>query len=84
MVKRLIGPQSLNTMEGLFKRAGPWAIVLTRSLPYSVSEAMVFLAGLAGMRMGKFTAALTVGSVPRLFLRRSVPAGPTSRSWPLA
>ena len=66
MVKRLIGPQSLNTMEGLFKRAGPWAIVLTRSLPYSVSEAMVFLAGLAGMRMGKFTAALTVGSVPRV------------------
>jgi membrane protein DedA with SNARE-associated domain len=34
-----------------------WAIVLTRSLPYRVPEAMVFLAGLAGMPMRKFTAA---------------------------
>ena len=75
MVKRLVGPQSLNTMEGLFKRAGPWAIVLTRSLPYSVPEAMVFLAGLAGMRMGKFTAALTVGSVPTAFVFAAIGAG---------
>ena len=75
MVKRLVGPQSLNTMEGLFKRAGPWAIVLSRSLPYSVPEAMVFLAGLAGMRMGKFTAALTIGSVPTAFVFAAIGAG---------
>jgi uncharacterized membrane protein YdjX (TVP38/TMEM64 family) len=75
IVKRLVGPQSLNTMEGLFKRAGPWAIVLTRSLPYSIPEAMVFLAGLAGMRMGKFTAALTVGSVASAFVFASIGAG---------
>jgi uncharacterized membrane protein YdjX (TVP38/TMEM64 family) len=75
IVKRLVGPQSLNTMEGLFKRAGPWAIVLTRSLPYSIPEAMVFLAGLAGMRMGKFAAALTVGSVATAFVFASIGAG---------
>jgi uncharacterized membrane protein YdjX (TVP38/TMEM64 family) len=56
--------QSLRKMEGLFDRRGAWAIVLTRSLPYSIPEAMVFLAGLAGMPMRKFTAALVVGSVP--------------------
>jgi uncharacterized membrane protein YdjX (TVP38/TMEM64 family) len=75
VVKRLVGPQSLNTMEGLFKRAGPWAIVLTRSLPYSIPEATVFLAGLAGMRKGKFTAALTVGSVPTAFVFAAIGAG---------
>ena len=67
MVKRLVGPESLKRMESLFERGGAWAIVLTRSLPYSLPEAMVFLAGLAGMPMGNFTAALVVGSVPTAF-----------------
>jgi uncharacterized membrane protein YdjX (TVP38/TMEM64 family) len=66
-VDRLVGRQSLRKMESLFDRAGAWAIVLTRSLPYSVPEAIVFLAGLAGMPMGKFIVALTVGSVPIAF-----------------
>jgi hypothetical protein len=48
-VYRFVGPRSLHKMERLFDRGGAWAIVLTRSLPYSVPEAMVFLAGLAGM-----------------------------------
>jgi uncharacterized membrane protein YdjX (TVP38/TMEM64 family) len=79
MVKRLVGPQSLNTMEGLFNRAGPWAIVLSRSLPYSIPEAMVFLAGLAGMPLGPFTAALTVGSVPTAFAFAAIGAGLADR-----
>ena len=62
--QRLAGPRSLQNMESLFDRSGAWAIILTRSLPYSVPEAMVFLAGLAGMPMRTFTAALTIGSVP--------------------
>jgi uncharacterized membrane protein YdjX (TVP38/TMEM64 family) len=66
MVRRFVGLQSLNGMEGLFERAGVWAIVLTRSFPYSIPEAMVLLAGLAGMPMAKFTAALAVG-VPTAF-----------------
>ena len=74
-VHRLIGPQSLHKMERLFDRGGAWAIVLTRSLPYSVPEAMVFLAGLAGMPMPRFTAALTVGSVPTAFAFAAIGAG---------
>ena len=75
MVKRFVGPQSLNRMESLFERGGAWAIVLTRSLPYSIPEAMVFLAGLAGMPMGKFTAAVIVGSVPTAFAFAAIGAG---------
>ena len=74
-VKRFVGPQSLNKMESLFERTGAWAIVVTRSLPYSVPEATVFLAGLAGMPMGKFSAALTVGSVPTAFAFAAIGAG---------
>jgi uncharacterized membrane protein YdjX (TVP38/TMEM64 family) len=73
--QRFAGPRSLRKMEGLFDRGGAWAIVLTRSLPYSVPEAMVFLAGLAGMPMRKFTAALTIGSVPTAFAFAAIGEG---------
>jgi uncharacterized membrane protein YdjX (TVP38/TMEM64 family) len=75
MVKRFVGPQSLNRMETSFERSGAWAIVLTRSLPYSIPEAMVFLAGLAGMPTRKFTAALALGSVPTAFVFAAIGAG---------
>jgi uncharacterized membrane protein YdjX (TVP38/TMEM64 family) len=75
MVKRFVGPQPLNRMESLFERSGAWAIVLTRSLPYSIPEAMVFLAGLAGMPTTKFTAALALGSVPTAFVFAAIGAG---------
>ena len=65
----------LRKMEGLFDRGGGWAIVLTRSLPYSVPEVMVLLAGLAGMPMREFTAALTIGSVPTAFAFAAIGAG---------
>lgn len=74
-VQRFVGPRSLHKMEILFDRGGAWAIVLTRSLPYSVPEAMVFLAGLAGMPMRKFTTALTIGSVPTAFAFAAIGAG---------
>ncbi|HUG21542.1 VTT domain-containing protein [Piscinibacter sp.] len=73
--QRIVGPRSLNKMERLFDRGGAWAIILTRSLPYSVPEAMVFLAGLAGMPIRKFTAALTIGSVPTAFAFAAIGAG---------
>jgi uncharacterized membrane protein YdjX (TVP38/TMEM64 family) len=73
--RRFAGPRSLNKMESLFDRGGAWAIILSRSLPYSVPEAMVFLAGLAGMPMRKFTAALTIGSVPTAFAFAAIGAG---------
>jgi uncharacterized membrane protein YdjX (TVP38/TMEM64 family) len=74
-VQRFVGRQSLHKLERLFDQGGAWAIVLTRSLPYSVPEAMVFLAGLAGMPTGKFVAALTIGSVPTAFVFAAIGAG---------
>jgi uncharacterized membrane protein YdjX (TVP38/TMEM64 family) len=79
LLRRLLGRQSLNTMESLFERADAWSIVLTRSLPYSIPEAMLFLAGLAGMPLGRFTAALTVGSVPTGFAFAAMGAGWANR-----
>lgn len=75
ILRRFVGRQSLDKMESLFDRGGVWAIVLSRSLPYSIPEAMVLLAGLAGMPLGKFTVALTVGSVPTAFAFAAIGAG---------
>jgi uncharacterized membrane protein YdjX (TVP38/TMEM64 family) len=75
VVRRLVGLQALNRMEGSFERAGAWAIVLTRSLPYSIPEAIVFLSGLAGMPIGKFVAAVTIGSSPTAFAFAAIGAG---------
>ena len=74
LAQRFAGSR-LRKMESLFDRGGAWAIVLTRSLPYSVPEVMVFLAGLAGMPMREFTAALTTGSVPTAFAFAAIGAG---------
>ena len=75
LVKRFVRPQSLHRMERLFDRGGAWAIVLTRSLPYSAPEAVVFLAGLAGMPTRKLIAALSIGSVPTAFVFAAIGAG---------
>ena len=75
LAQRFVRPRSLHKMDGLFERSGAWAIVLTRSLPYSVPEAAVFLAGLARMPIRKFAAALTVGSVPTAFAFAAIGAG---------
>jgi uncharacterized membrane protein YdjX (TVP38/TMEM64 family) len=73
--QRFVGRQSLHKLERLFDQGGAWAIVLTRSLPYSIPEAMVFLAGLAGMPTRKFVAALTSGSVPTAFVFAAIGDG---------
>jgi uncharacterized membrane protein YdjX (TVP38/TMEM64 family) len=73
--RRFAGPRSLRKMESLFDRGGAWAIILTRSLPYSIPEAMVFFAGLAGMPMRKYVAALTIGSVPAALVFAAIGAG---------
>jgi uncharacterized membrane protein YdjX (TVP38/TMEM64 family) len=75
IVNRFVGPRSLHRVEGMFDRAGAWAIVLTRSLPYSIPEATVFVAGLAGMPLGKFSAALAIGSVPTGIVFAAIGAG---------
>ena len=75
VVQRFVSPRSLQQMETLFNRNGAWAIILTRSLPHSVPEILVFLAGLARMPMRKFLAALSVGSVPAAFAFSAIGAG---------
>ncbi len=75
LAHRFTGPGSLQRLERLLDRSGAWAIVLTRSLPYSVPEVMTFLAGIAGMPLAKFTAALTVGSVPTALGFAAIGAG---------
>jgi len=65
---RLAGRRSLDTMGVFFDRSGTWAIVLTRSLPYSIPEAMTFLAGLSRMPFEKFLTAMVLGSVPTAFV----------------
>jgi uncharacterized membrane protein YdjX (TVP38/TMEM64 family) len=75
LAHRFAGPSSLHKAQSLFDRGGTWAIILTRGLSHSVPEAIVFLAGLAGMPMGKFIAALTIGSVPTAFVFAAIGAG---------
>jgi uncharacterized membrane protein YdjX (TVP38/TMEM64 family) len=72
---RLAGQRSLDKMGVFFDRSGTWAIVLTRSLPYSIPEAMTFLAGLSRMPFEKFLTALVLGSVPTAFVFAGVGAG---------
>lgn len=74
-LQRFIGPKTLDRVERLFEKGGAWAIVLSLSLPYSLPEAMVCLAGLARMPMGKFVAALTVGGIPTAFVFAAIGAG---------
>jgi uncharacterized membrane protein YdjX (TVP38/TMEM64 family) len=74
-IQRFIRGRSLEKIENVFERRGAWAIVLTRSLPYSVPEVTVFLAGLARMPVGKFAVAVSVGSVPTAFVFAGIGAG---------
>ena len=74
LVRRVVGRDALARMQRLFDRGGAWAIVLTRSLPYSVPEALVCLAGIAEMPPGKFLAALAVGSIPTAFVYAAIGA----------
>jgi uncharacterized membrane protein YdjX (TVP38/TMEM64 family) len=74
-LKRLVGRRAMERAEGLFEHAGGWAIVLSRSLPYSIPEALVFLAGIAGMPMRQFLASLALGSIPIAFVFAAIGAG---------
>jgi uncharacterized membrane protein YdjX (TVP38/TMEM64 family) len=71
----LAGQRSLDKLGVFFDRSGTWAIVLTRSLPYSLPEAMTFLAGLSRMPFAKFLTAMVLGSVPTAFVFAGIGAG---------
>jgi uncharacterized membrane protein YdjX (TVP38/TMEM64 family) len=75
LVVRLVGETALQRTQRFFERAGMWAIVLTRSLSHSVPEAIVFVAGLAGMELRKVVIASALGSVPVAFAFAAIGAG---------
>jgi len=72
---RLAGQRLLDKMGVFFDRSGTWAIVLTRSLPSSIPEAMTLLAGLGRMPFEKFLIAMVLGGVPTAFVFAGVGAG---------
>jgi uncharacterized membrane protein YdjX (TVP38/TMEM64 family) len=74
-VARRFAGRRWHKMETLFDRGGAWAIILTRSLPYSIPELMVFMAGIAAMPVRPFTVALTIGGVPTAFAFAAIGAG---------
>jgi uncharacterized membrane protein YdjX (TVP38/TMEM64 family) len=74
-VLRFVGPSSMDRMTVFFDRSGAWAIVLTRSLPYSIPEVMTFLAGLSRMPFEKFLTAVVLGSIPTAFVFAGIGAG---------
>jgi uncharacterized membrane protein YdjX (TVP38/TMEM64 family) len=72
---RLVGQSALDKMGVFFARSGVWAIVLTRSLPYSLPEAVTVLAGLSRMPFTTFLTALAIGSIPTAFVFAGLGAG---------
>lgn len=62
----LAGRDGLIQNEDLFRRSGPWLIILSRWLPV-LPEVISCLAGLAKMPLRTFTTALLCGSVPMGF-----------------
>jgi uncharacterized membrane protein YdjX (TVP38/TMEM64 family) len=72
---RLLRGRSREMIDALSNRAGPWAIALSRSLPYSVPEAIVCLAGLARMPVRTFLVSLVSGSAPAALLYAGIGAG---------
>jgi uncharacterized membrane protein YdjX (TVP38/TMEM64 family) len=74
-VRRFVRPNAMRKMEALFDRGGAWALVLTRCLPYSIPEVVVFLAGLAGTPLRTVAVALTIGGIPTAFAFAAIGAG---------
>jgi uncharacterized membrane protein YdjX (TVP38/TMEM64 family) len=75
LVLRVFRGRSRGVIDALSDRAGPWAIALSRSLPYSVPEAIVCLAGLARMPARTFLISLVSGSAPAALLYAGIGAG---------
>jgi uncharacterized membrane protein YdjX (TVP38/TMEM64 family) len=74
IIRRFKG-RSREAIDVLSNRAGPWGIALSRSLPYSIPEAIVCLAGLARMPVRTFLVSLVSGSVPAALLYAGIGAG---------
>lgn len=63
LARRIAGEDELARFQAVFERWGGFAIILSRILPI-LPEVVAVLAGLAGMRLRRFMAALLLGTVP--------------------
>ncbi|MEW6221034.1 MAG: VTT domain-containing protein [Thermodesulfobacteriota bacterium] len=79
LTRRLAAPEELDEVRGWLDRWGWLAIILSRLLPV-LPEAMAVLAGMAGMRPGRFLVALAAGCLPTAFLFATL--GHASRQTP--
>ena len=75
IIERALKGRSPEAIAELSDRAGPWGIALSRSLPYSIPEAMVCLAGLARMPVKTFLVSLGSGSISTALLYAGIGAG---------
>ena len=75
VIERALKGRSAEAIAALSDRAGPWGIALSRSLPYSIPEAMVCLAGLARMPVKTFLVSLGSGSISTALLYAGIGAG---------
>jgi SNARE associated Golgi protein len=75
VIERALKGRSPEAIAALSDRAGPWGIALTRSLPYSIPEAIVCLAGLARMPVRTFLVSLGLGSISTALLYAGIGAG---------
>ena len=63
LARWIAGDEELARFQAFFDRWGGFAIILSRILPI-LPEVVAVLAGLAGMRLRRFLAALVLGTVP--------------------
>jgi uncharacterized membrane protein YdjX (TVP38/TMEM64 family) len=75
VIERTLKGRSAEASAPLNQWAGPWGIALSRSLPYSIPEAMVCLAGLARMPVRTFLVSLGSGSISTALLYAGIGAG---------
>jgi uncharacterized membrane protein YdjX (TVP38/TMEM64 family) len=75
VIERALKGRSAEAIAALNQWAGPWGIALSRSLPYSIPEAMVCLAGLARMPVKTFLVSLGSGSISTALLYAGIGAG---------
>ena len=75
VIVRLFKGRSREAIDILSHQAAPWAIALSRSLPYSIPEAIACLAGLTQMPVRTFLVSLVSGSIPAALLYAGIGAG---------
>jgi uncharacterized membrane protein YdjX (TVP38/TMEM64 family) len=75
LMLRLLRTADPERLAVISEYAGPWGIALTRSLPYSVPEAVVIVAGLGRVPWKTVLAALVAGSAPVALLYAGIGAG---------